>query len=186
MTFNRKKILNFIFYALIAAVLFTPLGFKVKVYANRIFSGSASSVTIEEQISLQSYNWNLIDASGDNFNLKDHKGKVILVNFWATWCPPCVAEMPSLQKLYTDYKDKVVFVLVAEDKVAKVNTYLKENEFNFQVFYSKSNTPKELVSKVIPTTYILNKEGKIVVNETGAKDWNSAKTRDLIESLLKE
>ena len=186
MTFNRKKILNLIFYVLIAAVLFTPLGFKVKVYVNRIFSGSASSVTIEEQVALQRYNWNLVDGSGSNFNLKEHKGKVILVNFWATWCPPCVAEMPSLQKLYADYKDKVVFVLVAEDKVAKVNTYLKENEFNFKVYYSKSNAPKELVSKVIPTTYILNKEGKIVVNETGAKDWNSTKTRDLIENLLKE
>ncbi|MGJ8734033.1 MAG: TlpA family protein disulfide reductase [Cellulophaga sp.] len=184
MAITRKRIFNIVFYVLIVAIVFTPLGFKVKVFANRIFSGSAAKIEVKEQVTLQNYNWKFTNAKGDVYNLQDYKGKVVLINFWATWCPPCVAEMPSLQKLYTDYQDKVVFVFLASDKVAKVNAYLKENNFSFNVYYSNYKLPKELSHDVIPTTYILSKSGEIVVQETGAKDWNSTKTREILNELL--
>lgn len=186
MAITKKRIFNIIFYVLIVAIVFTPLGFKVKVFANRVFSGSATKIEAKEQVTLENYNWKFTDNNGKGYNLQEYKGKVVLINFWATSCPTCVAEMPSLQKLYSDYKDKVVFVFLASDKTTKVNTYLKENDYSFNVYYSNYKLPKELSYDVIPTTFILNKSGEIVVQETGAKDWNSTKTRDLIDGLLKE
>ncbi len=186
MVFNRKKITNIIFYALLIVILFTPIGFHVKVFVNKIFSFSASVINEDEQILLTNYNWELIDENRNIFNFESKKNKVVLVNFWATWCPPCVAEMPSLQKLYTDYKDKVDFVFVAQDKVSSVSSYMSKNKYDFTISYSNSKVPSKLDSDVIPATYIIDKKGKIIVSETGAKNWNSDKTRELLDRLLNE
>lgn len=186
MAFTKKRIFNIAFYVLIVAIIFTPLGFKVKVFTNQIFSGNPNTLKQEEQIVLQNYNWKFVDAKENSFNFNDYQGKVVFINFWATWCPPCVAEMPSLQKLYTDYKNDVEFIFLASDKVKNVNTYLKENNFSFNVYYSNYKLPQELKHTVIPTTFVLNKSGKIIVKETGAKNWNSEKTRKLLDKLLKE
>mgnify|MGYP003148631006 FL=1 len=108
------------------------------------------------------------------------------MNFWATWCPPCVAEMPSMQKLYDDYGDKVTFMFVTSDDRQKVENFLKRKNLNLPVYYPNSETPETLKSKLLPTTYIINSKGEIVVAETGAADWNSNKTRALIDDLLSQ
>ncbi|WP_077400182.1 TlpA family protein disulfide reductase [Cellulophaga omnivescoria] len=186
MPITKKRILNIVFYVLLIAIVFTPLGFKVKVFTSRVFSGSATVLNEQEQVMVQNFNWKFVDANGNNFNLNNYQGKVIFINFWATWCPPCVAEMPSLQKLYTDYKNDVEFIFLASDKVNKVKAYLNDNNFSFNVYYSNYMLPKELKHTVIPTTFVLNKSGKIIIKETSAKNWNSEKTRKLLDKLLKE
>jgi hypothetical protein len=94
--------------------------------------------------------------------------------------------MPSMQDLYNDYGDKVTFMFVTSDDRQKVENFLKRKNLDLPVYYPASETPETLKSKLLPTTYIINKEGKIVVAETGAADWNSSKTRTLIDGLLSQ
>jgi thiol-disulfide isomerase/thioredoxin len=183
---NKKWILNIVFILAVLVLIFTPIGFKVKVLASKLLSTSAAMVKEGMQVPLGSYQWKLTDLENRSFDFENQRGRVILVNFWATWCPPCVAEMPSMQDLYNDYGDKVTFMFVTSDDRQKVENFLKRKNLDLPVYYPASETPETLKSKLLPTTYIINKEGKIVVAETGAADWNSSKTRTLIDGLLSQ
>ena len=183
---GKKQWLNAALILGVILLLFTPIGFKVKVLASRLLSSSAAMVKAEFQVPLDSYRWELKDSKMQYFNFESQKGKVILVNFWATWCPPCIAEMPSMQELYNDYGDRVAFMFVTNEEEQKALDFLNKKKYNLPVYFPQSQEPKVLSSKVLPTTYIINKEGKIKVAETGAADWNSATTRKLLDSLLEE
>ncbi len=185
MRLTKKQISNALFIVSICILLFTPLGFKIKVQVSRLFASSVTEAK-EEQVLLKSYSWKLVDLNGFDFNFETLREKVVLVNFWATWCPPCVAEIPSMQKLYKDYGDKMEFVFVAKEDYKKVNQFLKKENYNFPVYYSKTEEPKALNSKLLPTTYIIDKKGKIRVVETGAINWNSKSTRELLSRLINE
>lgn len=135
MVFTKEKIKNAIIVVIAGALLFTPVGFQFKVLVNRIVSFSPSVLKDPEQTKLSSYNWLLSsnDSTTDTVNFSKYKHKVVVVNFWATWCPPCVAEMPSFQSLYNDYKDKVSFVFIANDE-AKSRCLLSEKRLNAACF----------------------------------------------------
>lgn len=186
MKFTKENLWNFTFIILLALLLFTPVGFHARVFVSRIFSMSPSIADEEEQLILSDYNWQLVELNGKSFDFKAVKGKIVLVNFWATWCPPCVAEMPSLEELHKDYGNQVAFVLIAHDKKEKVKAFLNEKDYGFPVYFEVSSSPDLLSTGTIPTTFIIDKNGKIVVKKTGAANWNSASTRALIENLLKE
>ena len=186
MKLGKKQWINAALIIGLILILFTPVGFYARVFIGRFLSTSAAVLKTELQMPVENYDWQLVDANGNDFNFIDAKGKVVLVNFWATWCPPCVAEMPSLQLLYNDYNEKVVFMFVAQDKVEKVSAFIAKKEYTIPVYYSKTEAPSVLTSKTIPTTYVINKEGKIIIAETGAADWNSAKTRKMLDELLIE
>ena len=186
MKLNKKQWTNIAFIIGLILILFTPLGFHARVLVGRLLSTSAAVLKTELQMPVENYDWQLVDAKGNKFNFENTKGKVVLVNFWATWCPPCVAEMPSLQSLYNDYNDKVVFMFVAQDKVEKVSAFIAKKEYSLPVYYSKTEAPSILTSKTIPTTYVINKEGKIIIAKTGVADWNSDKTRKILDQLLAE
>ena len=183
---NKKWIVNGIFILAVLVLVFTPVGFRIKVFASKLLSTSAAMVKEGMQVPLDSYQWKLTDLENRPFDFETQRGKVILVNFWATWCPPCVAEMPSMQKLYDDYGEKVTFMFVTSDDRQKVENFLKRKNLNLPVYYPVSETPETLKSKLLPTTYIINSKGEIVVAETGAADWNSNKTRALIDDLLSQ
>ncbi|PCJ96955.1 MAG: thiol-disulfide oxidoreductase [Flavobacteriaceae bacterium] len=185
MKLERKQIVNALILIGLLLFIFTPIGFRVKVFASRLLASSAAIIKEEMQMPLDTYQWELVNVNGNPFDFENEKGEVIFVNFWATWCPPCVAEMPSIQELYNDYGDKVTFVMVAQDDVEKVKNFLTKKEYNFPVYFSRSKAPDVLDSKVIPTTYVINKEGHIIIAETGAADWNSSKIRLLLDGLLK-
>ena len=181
----KKHISNILVVIFIIVLLFTPLGFKIKVYVNRLIAFSPSVIEESDQKRITDYSWNLQNSNNDNFDFMTAKGKVVFVNIWATWCPPCVAEMPSIQGLYASYGDEVVFLCIAQDEPEEVEAYMKKNTFTFPVYYEKYKSPKELNSDRIPTTFILDKEGNIVIEKTGAADWNSTITMDLLDRLLR-
>ena len=109
----------------------------------------------ENQKQLDDYNWQLKELNSESINLSELKGKVIFVNLWATWCPPCVAEMPSIQKLYNDYKDKVEFVFITNEDWQTVNKFYQKRNFNLPTYNPLSKNPKLLSSKSIPATFII-------------------------------
>ncbi|MCK4561873.1 MAG: TlpA family protein disulfide reductase, partial [Flavobacteriaceae bacterium] len=154
----------------------------VSFVTTRVFS---MEINKDERIKLSTYDWQLVDIQGNKVDFNTFKNKVIVVNFWATWCPPCIAEMPAFEKLYQDYKKDVVFLFVANDDPKKVKKFISAKGYSHPVYYQLTEAPKDLLSNSLPTTYIINKGGEIVVDKTGAADWNSGKVRDLLDTLIK-
>lgn len=117
----------------------------------------------------KAYDFALLDKEGNEISLSSLKGKVVFLNFWASWCGPCRMEMPHMQKVYEEYKDKDVVILAvnitASEKngIEGVNSFLQENKYTFPVLYDKDGTVAEKYRiSAIPTTYIINKDGIIV------------------------
>lgn len=171
---------------MVVLVFFTPIGSKVKRVGGSWMATGAAKVKEGMQTSLDTYNWELLDLEGNTYQFETNKEQVVLINYWATWCPPCIKEMPSMQKLYDDYGEKVNFMFITDDDRKKVDAFLEKRNLELPVYYSNSEGPKVLSSSLLPTTYIINKEGKIIVAKTGAADWNSAETRELLDGLLAE
>lgn len=130
------------------------------------------------------YNWKLKNLSGSVINFETTKGKVVVLNFWATWCPPCIAEMPSLQKLYNDYNDDVEFLFISNEENGVVTNFISENNYTFNAYKPLSNYPEAFNVSAIPRTFVINKKGEIVVDKAGAADWNGTSVRTLLDTLL--
>jgi hypothetical protein len=92
--------------------------------------------------------------------------------------------MPDLQNLYQDYNKEVVFLFIARDKKRAVNDFMEKNKYNFPVYYEMGPAPRQLSSNSLPTTYILDREGTLIVSKTGAASWNSQVTRELLNGLI--
>lgn len=185
MKITKKQRNNIIFLVLIAILIIPQTRQPIQVLLHKgLALFSPSVVDKEKRIQLTNYDWNLVDENGNGFNFNDAKGKVVLVNFWATWCPPCIAEMPSLEKLYIDYKDDVVFLLVSNEKQEVVSKFKQKNAYDFLVYASVSANPELLEATSIPRTFVIDKEGHIVIDKTGAADWNSDSVRKLLDELL--
>ena len=186
MHITKKQRNNIIFFVLIALIIFTPVGSYLKVKLNQVKVAFSNPSSIEEanREVVSDFHWNLVDSSGRKINFQELEGEIILVNFWATWCPPCIAEMPSLNALYSDYKDKIKFVFVANDQKSKVDAYLEKNNYDLPVYYSSEKAPTELYSNSIPATFLIDDRGKIVMKEIGSSDWNSTKVRNQINELV--
>ncbi|MGX1930913.1 TlpA family protein disulfide reductase [Flagellimonas sp. 2504JD4-2] len=186
MKFTKEQLSNAVWILAIILIVFTPVGFHARVFVGKIFAMDADIVEAGKQKTLTDYNWSLMDVEGGQMNFVSKKGEVSLVNFWATWCPPCVAELPSLEKLHNDYGDKVNFVFVTNEETEKVKRFLEKKGYSLPVYAENSRTPDEFFSRSIPATFVLNKSGKIVVDEKGAADWNSVGIRNLLDQLLEE
>lgn len=158
----------------------------IQVFVQRLISFSPSEKAEEEREALEDYDWKLQQMNGEDVNFSQSKGNVAIVNFWATWCPPCVAEMPSFQKLYNTYGDNVDFYFVTSEKPEKIENFMKKNQYTLPVFLQTYEAPKQLESSVLPTTYLISKSGKIIIEEEGSADWNSDKMRVLLNQLLNE
>ncbi|MCL6462328.1 MAG: TlpA family protein disulfide reductase [Flavobacterium micromati] len=185
-TSKKNIVQNIVFIVFIASLLFTPLGTFVKIQLKRLIVFSPKTIQAQDQKMLSSYKWIILDANGNEVSLQDFKGKIIFVNFWATWCPPCIAEMPSLQKLYNDYQDKVVFLFVTTDSFNTADAFLKKEELNLPVYQSITNPPLEMVSATIPATYVIDKQGNIIVAKIGTANWNSDSFREKLDNYLRK
>jgi len=183
-----SKFSDLLFVVFIVALLFPSSRMWVVSNMQRLTMWGPSELPKKEQVVLsdRAYDWKLVDLNAKEFQLSDFKGKVLFVNFWATWCPPCVAEMPSIQKLYEHYKknDGIVFILATSDPVNKVKKFLKDRDFDLPIYLMASNVPKEFYSQSIPATFLVDKSGKIVMIEKRAKKWHGKKAVDFIDELI--
>lgn len=142
---------------------------------------------IEESITLDDKDL-AIDLKGINVSstnlqtLKDKK--LIFLNFWGTWCPPCVEEWGSIEQLYKEKNKDVEFVLIAMlDEEDKVREFIKKNNYTAPVYIAESPLSERILPKVFPTTYLLDKGGRIIKKETSSKDWNSDEIKNLINTI---
>jgi thiol-disulfide isomerase/thioredoxin len=115
------------------------------------------------------------------------KGKVVFINFWASWCPPCRAEMPSLNELYNKLKDddRFVFLFINEDDDnMKAKKYLDKSRYDIPLLRRSGNVPSEIFNGTLPTSVVLNKEGKIVFHHTGMAGYNTDHFIQQLKELL--
>mgnify|MGYP003645652222 CR=1 FL=1 len=184
--FLKKHWSNILFVAILVLMIFPQTRMPIQVFVQRLISFSPSEKSKSERETLQDYNWTLKQFDGEDVNFTNSDGKVIIVNYWATWCPPCVAEMPSFQKLYNSYGAQVDFYFVTSETPAKIGKFIEKNEYTLPIYIQGIDSPKKLQSHVLPTTYVISKTGEIVIDEQGAADWNSDKMHTLLDALLKE
>ncbi|MDO5655686.1 MAG: TlpA disulfide reductase family protein [Flavobacteriaceae bacterium] len=155
----------------------------VQVAIQRMIAFSPKTIEKQDQKQLQSYEMLMQNPSRQTINLSQSKGKVALVNFWATWCPPCIAEMPDFQKLHQDYQNQIDFFFVTQDSWEKVEKF--EQKRAYQLPYFQLIQPgKEFNYTQLPTTYLIDKEGNIVLEKTGIASWNSDKFRQTLDQLI--
>ena len=140
----------------------------------------ANKVKLKEN----TYNWKLQNVDGIVFTLHDFKDKVVFINLWATHCPPCIAEMPDLQKLYNDYGSKVEFLFVSNEEAEKVNRFMTKKKLSLPTYKPLSQYPDDFETSSIPTTFVVNKEGEIVIHKVGLAKWNSQRIRKVLDALI--
>lgn len=129
------------------------------------------------------------NSKGETLNSKALKGKVVFINFWATWCPPCIAEMPSVNQLFKKYQSNpdIVFLLVdADNKLSKSEKFMADRGFGLPVYALQGQMPYEWFEGTLPTTVVLDKKGNIVFRETGVANYASTNFMNFIDRLLKE
>jgi peroxiredoxin len=112
----------------------------------------------------QKADFTLADLQGKEWHLQDLKGKVVLVNFWATWCPPCRKEMPDLQALYDKYKEQGFIVLsISDEEAGKVNPFIAETKISYPVLLDPGRKVNEaFIVEGIPKSFVYDREGKLV------------------------
>lgn len=185
MNITKKQRNNLIFLVIIAILIIPQTRQPIQILLHKgLALFSPPIVEKENRVKLTDYDWKLIDEHGKSFDFNDAKGKVVLVNFWATWCPPCIAEMPSLEKLHQQYKEDVVFLLVSNEDKEVIKKFKKKNDYDILVYSSVTKNPELFDTSSIPRTYIIDKEGNIIIDKSGAADWNSENVRELFDSLL--
>lgn len=138
---------------------------------------NASAEIIEEDISFN-YNFQIKDLDGNRMDFNQFKNKVVFLNLWATWCGPCRAEMPTIQKLYNKMGNNpnVVFVMLSIDNdkdLPKVIRYLKDKDYTFNGYMPSGYLTEQLNVPSIPTTFVISKEGKIIAKEIGTTNFNT-------------
>jgi thiol-disulfide isomerase/thioredoxin len=131
------------------------------------------------------YNWTLAWSADEPFYFSELREEVIFLNFWATWCPPCVAELPEIQRAYEKYGDQIAFVLVSNQEPSVVEAFMDKHGYKLPVFYLGPKTPEIFSHRALPTTFIISRDGTIVLKKTGAANWDSKATYKIFEDLLK-
>ncbi len=150
-------------------------------------SGSAASADTEANVMSKAPEFSLKDINGKSLSLSSLKGKVILINFWATWCPPCKAEMPSMNKLYNEMRAQGLEVIAVstDNSLSTVKGFLAKNRLDFPVLFDEDKAvTRQYHVFSMPTTFLIDRNGMIVEKFYGEEDWNDPAVRKKIDKLL--
>lgn len=137
----------------------------------------------------QSINFRLDNLSGNVVSLHSYEGKVVLLNFWASWCGPCRSEMPSLESLYKRFRHKgfVVLGVNLQQSPGTIKPFVKKFGLTFPVLLDRSGrVALSYAARALPTTYLINKKGEVTSRIVGAHNWSSPQVSKLIEALVEK
>ena len=129
----------------------------------------------------------LDDLAGKSHSLADYRGKVVLVNFWATWCEPCRAEMPSMNRLRRSLEGRPFVVLAVNlaEPVSRIQKYLETMPLGFPVLRDRDSTAaKGWKARLLPASYLIGRDGRIRYVAYGEVDWTSEPVREQVVQLL--
>lgn len=170
------------FFCIMAIVLFIGMG---------VFSSACSKKTTGVADTNNAPKLDVRDVkTGQSIDLSQYKGKVVFVNFWASWCSPCKEEMPSIEALYRDLLKNDTFVMVTvlyKDDTGIASDYMRLHGFTFPLFADNDGiSARNYGVTGVPETYLVDKKGSLRKRVIGPADWNSSEAKEYINSLLAE
>lgn len=180
LTGAHTEVLAFVQRGVLQTGLMNP---KVEqTVTNETSSGAEGEVIAKEKADLD---LQLMDANGNRLSMEDFRGKAIFLNVWATWCPPCIAEMPGINELYKDVKDdNVEFVMLSVDQNFDKAIEFRENKnFDFNIYQLAGSMPSMYASQAIPTTYVIDAQGNLVLTHKGMGDFDTKEFRDFLDEI---
>lgn len=126
----------------------------------------------------------LTDLKGDHIDLRDFEGKVVFLNFWATWCRPCLQEMPSIDRASKVFsKNEVVFILASTEESQEIIAFKDINKYDFS--FAVLGNGDGIGIQALPTTMIFDAEGNLHFAEAGSRKWDEPKSLEIIKGLLR-
>ncbi|GAB2943435.1 hypothetical protein GCM10027048_05100 [Hymenobacter coalescens] len=197
---NRKTLSQWLPLALFALVMFTDLrpivlgGLQRGLLATGLWKAAAPVSPVPRPAIVATggaaypHDLPLFTLDGQRTNLSALQGKVVFVNLWASWCPPCVAEMPGIHGLYqkTD-KSKVAFVMISlDEKPAKAQALLRRQGYTFPVYFPAGPLAPPFDSNSIPSTVILTPDGLVAARHEGMADYDTPAFKAALEKLAAE
>jgi thiol-disulfide isomerase/thioredoxin len=127
----------------------------------------------------------LTDLEGKEVDLTEFEGKTIFVNFWATWCRPCIQEMPSIAALQTQLTGKnIEFFFASDEEVDKIQKFMESRKMTLN--FVRVENPESLGIQALPTTFIFDGEGNLIFSEIGFRKWDDPATIEMVTKLINE
>lgn len=177
---------DLLFYLLILSLLI-PFSRKfVATGMNRMTMHRPSIIRESSRVSLleDDYNWTLMDMEGTPVSFREFTDDMVFLSFWATWCPPCRAEMPNIQHLFEEYGDRVNFILASQEAPETIQRFMEDHGYSMPVYRLVENPPLRLSTTTIPTTFLIGPGGKIHVRKTGAARWDGKFFTAYLDKML--
>ena len=146
-----------------------------------------SPLEADKQTNAKAPDFTLKDVQGSNVSLSSLKGKVVLLNFWASWCPPCKAEMPSMNTLYKEIRAKgfEIVAVSTDNSLSPIKEFLAKSRVDFTVLFDeKKAVSREYKVFSMPTTFLIDRKGFIVEKYYGEYDWTDPEVKKQINKLL--
>ena len=174
-------------------LLYLLLIILVAVVIYRVQTPADSKFKIKPQagleVGMQAPGFTLRNLNGNLEGLSEFKDQVVVLNFWATWCAPCLEEMPAFEKLYRRYRSQgltVIAVSLDKGDTSKVEKFVDEHSLTFPVLLDLDGIAERIYpSFTIPFTYVIDKRGRIAARVDGAKNWSSNETFAALDILIK-
>lgn len=151
--------------------------------------GTAISDEEAPRIGYYAPNFRLPTLNGETMSLASLSGKIVFINFWATWCTPCKAEMPSMEALYQDYKDQGLEILAVSNDIEGarvIRPFVEEMGLSYPILLDPDfRVDDKYLVRSVPTTVLVDRDGIITHRIVGSRNWHASESRDLIEQLLR-
>jgi peroxiredoxin len=131
--------------------------------------------------------FSLIDINAQTHHLSDYRGQVVLVNFWATWCPPCRDEMPSMQRLWETLKEKGFTILAIDvgENGEQILPFVMEHDLEFPILMDpNSKTARAWSVRGMPTSFLVDPQGNLAFQAIGGREWDDPAIIEIIEKML--
>lgn len=183
---KRQTVYTLLLIAFALSFFVTPLGDYSKLQLNRLFATSPTVINKEKGGKIGGYDWKLKDADWNFFNFEKSKGKVIFINFWASWHLPSRAQLKDVSALYESYGDKVDFYIITNEERTPVEQFMTKNKYTFPITYQIIGEPSPIQLLEPPGCYILDREGIIRIHQNDISDWDNSKVRKLLDELINE
>ncbi|WP_425390833.1 TlpA family protein disulfide reductase [Ekhidna sp.] len=182
----KKELIEWILLISVAGIIYlggwhtTIIG---KIQQGILATGIIRPDTPEEK-KYANYDFDLESLDGESNSFSSFKGEVIFVNFWATWCPPCIAEMPDIHQLYQEKNQQISFIMISvDDNEEKAKDFIEKKQFDFPVYFLRSSLPDSYDIHSIPTTYVIDKNGMIHIENHGMAKYNTDSFKELLSDL---
>ncbi|MAX25953.1 MAG: thioredoxin [Phycisphaeraceae bacterium] len=150
-----------------------------------VLSTGIISPEIDQESTIDaSYQFYLEDFEGKTIPFTSFEGKTVFLNFWATWCPPCIAEMPDIHNLFDQVGNEVQFVMISLDKDReKAKAFVKKKGYSFPTYFLSSPLPSVYDPSAIPTTYVISPQGEIKATHHGMAKYNTDDFKAFLSGL---